>query len=47
MYIKYVGAITPTFLGLLPENAFENPKGGFLAEKKPIEWTDLNYDIWS
>jgi len=39
------GAITPIFMALIPENA-TGPKGEFWAEKKPIEWTDLNW-TWS
>ena len=36
------GAITPLFLALLPENA-SGPKGELYAEKKRVEWTDLDW----
>lgn len=36
------GAITPLFLALLPINA-NGPKGELWAEKKPVDWTDLNW----
>jgi carbonyl reductase 1 len=31
------GAITPTYLALLPEN-IKTPRGEFLAEKQIVEW---------
>jgi len=38
------GCETPVYLALLPENT--NIKGEFLAEKKILDWTDLNW-TWS
>jgi hypothetical protein len=42
-FIK-TGCETPVYLSLLPENT--NIKGEFLAEKKILDWTDLNW-TWS
>ena len=39
------GAETPIHLALIPENA-AGPKGEFWAEKKPLNWEDLNW-TWS
>lgn len=36
------GAITPLYLALLPENV-SGPKGELWAEKKRVDWTDLNW----
>lgn len=36
------GAITPLYLALLPPNV-DGPKGDFYAEKKRVEWTNLNW----
>lgn len=36
------GAETPIYLSLLPDN-WTGPKGVLWAEKKVVEWTDLNW----
>lgn len=37
-----LGAITPLYLALLPENA-SGPKGELYAEKERVDWSDLNW----
>lgn len=39
------GADTVVYLALLPPN-IESPKGEFWAERKPVDWTNLNFS-WS